>query len=156
MRRSLFAENATGNLGQSFDDGRNFFTEMMVDVFDGKFGIFHHVVQKGSANGGRAQTDFAAAYFGHCQRMHDVRLSRTTLDAAVSLFSKAKSLGDDVYFFAVVTVEIFLQQVLKFRFNHKIVGRLYFRQFSIRIHHINKLSNVVQFGAYHFSGCSTI
>ena len=99
--RSLVAEDTATDLGQSIDNLCYLGTEDIGDVFHRVVGVFHHVVQEGSADAGRTEPHLLAGYLSHGDRVHDVRLSGETAHTLVSLACKVERLGHDIYFLAV-------------------------------------------------------
>ena len=56
LGRSLLAENAAADLGESVDNLGNLRSEHIADILNGIVGIFHHIMKQGRADTGRAQS----------------------------------------------------------------------------------------------------
>jgi hypothetical protein len=61
--------------------------ELFVQVFERHLGIFHHVVQEGTNNGGRAEADFFHTDTGHLDGVQNIGLTRLAALGLVGLGS---------------------------------------------------------------------
>ena len=85
---------------------------MLFDVVDGIVGILHYIVQQCGHDRRGTETDFLADNLCNCDRMHDVRLARTTAHAMVSRFGKLERPEDNLDLLAVVAAQISIQKIL--------------------------------------------
>ena len=117
--------------GEPVDDGCYFFPEVVLDVFDGIFGVFHYVVQQGGAYRCRAQTYFLTDDTSHGDRVQYVGFARSSAYSLVGFFGKFERTLDNLDFLPVVGVEISVEQFLKFIFDKLLfvgvllIGRLH-------------------------------
>ena len=91
--RGLLTEDTTGNLRQAIHDLGDLLAEHILNILNRVFGIFHHIVQQGRTDGSGTQSHLAANDTCYGYRVHDVRLSRTTLHAGMCLIGKIERLG---------------------------------------------------------------
>jgi len=131
--RSAVAEDAARNLGQSIDNLCHLRSEEVLDVLHRIVGVFHHIVQQGSADGGGTQADFGARNLCHGDGVHDIRFARAALHALVRLLGKVECLGDDFYLPAMLAGEVAIQKVLERLVYHFFVS-LFLFQFFIGHH----------------------
>ena len=75
LQRSLVAEDAARDLGETVHDACYLGAELCFDILDGVVGVLDYVVQQSGADAGGTQSYFLADDGRHRQRMHDVRFS---------------------------------------------------------------------------------
>lgn len=118
--RSLVAKDTSRYFGQPRYNHGDFLAEEVLDVFDGIFGVFDHVVQEGRTDGGRAQSHLLTYDSCYGDGVHDIGLSRSPPNTVMGIFGKSEGSFYDIYLFPVVGVEIFDKQGLKFPLYHGI------------------------------------
>ena len=101
LGRGLFSEDTAADLGQSVHNLRYLRAKDVLDVLCGVVGVFHHVVQQGSTDTGRAQSHLLTGYLGNSDGVHDIGLARQTAHAFVCLSGKVECLGDEIHLLAV-------------------------------------------------------
>ena len=92
FRLLLFARDIAdvGNLGQAFDQMRNFFAKVVANGLGVGQRVFDHVMQQAGGNRNRVQPH-VGENVGDFQRMHQVRFARGALLALV--FARRKKIG---------------------------------------------------------------
>ena len=101
LRRGLFAEDATAYLREPIHNLGYLRAEDILDVFYSIIGVFHHIMQQGGANTGRAEPHLAARNLRYGNGVHDIWFAGEALHALMSLSGEVESLGYDVYFLTV-------------------------------------------------------
>ena len=117
LSRCLVAENTARYFGEPVDDGCYLFPEVVLDVLDGIFSVFHYVVQQGGAYRCRAQTYFLTDDTSHGDGVQYVGFARSSAYSLVGFFGKFERTLDNLDFLPVVGVEISVEQFLKFIFD---------------------------------------
>ena len=130
LGRGLVAEDTARNFGQSVDNRGYLLAEVVLDVLDGVLGVLDYIVEQRGAYRGGAQPNLLAHDAGHGNGVEYVGLARTTAYALVGLFGKFECTLDDLYFLAVIGVEIPVEQFLEFVFDELLfVGVCLVRRF---------------------------
>ena len=80
------------DLGKSIHEGSDLVSEKIPDIIDRVVGIFNHIMQQGGYNGFITKADIADHNLCNCNRMQDIRLSRTPSDTFMGLIGKIKCL----------------------------------------------------------------
>ena len=75
LRGCLVAEDAAGDFGQAVHNLGNLGTEDIADILYGIVGILYHVMQKGGADAGAAQTYLLAGNLRYGDGVHDIGLA---------------------------------------------------------------------------------
>ena len=118
LSRSLVAEDATRDLGQSVHNLCDLRSEDVLDVLHRVVGILHDVVEQGRADARGSQSDLLAGDLRHGYRVHNIWLARETLHALVRLAREVESLGDDPHLLSVARGQVGVEKVLESVVHH--------------------------------------
>ena len=72
LKRCAVAEDATGNLGDSFHNVCHFLSEKVAEVLVGIVRVLFHVVEQGGADGSGSQSDFFTGDLRHSDGVQDI------------------------------------------------------------------------------------